>query len=230
MRCAVQTPRDARSLLEAAYEEADRVKIGVGDFTASLPDEDRQRMSALSASQGAFAWTYGELTYEGASQLQDLIGVGPEDVFYDLGSGLGRLVLQAHLDWGVARAVGVELSAERHNKGVLAAQRLASQHALDPARRISLINGNLLTADVSDATCVYLACTCWDSDFMTQVLRVLEAGAPRLRWLVCTESLERKFGLQPAWLQLDRCERVSQTWAPDGYPLHVYMPGRTGRR
>lgn len=61
MRCAVQTPRDARSLLEAAYEEADRVKIGVGDFTASLPDEDRQRMSALSASQGAFAWTYGEV-------------------------------------------------------------------------------------------------------------------------------------------------------------------------
>lgn len=213
-----------RALLEGVYDERDTARCGVGDFTAGLPQQDIQRMQHLSSTQGSFAWTYGELTFDGAAQLKELLDVSACDVFYDLGSGLGRLILQAHLQWGVARSVGVELSGDRHQKAVTAAQRLSAQGCLDPSRRINLINDNLLACDVSDATCVYLACTCWDSDFMTQVLALLESGAPRLRYLICTEELERKFWLRPAWLRLERCERVSQTWAPEGYPLHIYTP------
>lgn len=41
-------------------------------------------------------------------------GLGRSDVFADLGSGFGRLVLQVYLSTDVGRAVGVELGAKRH--------------------------------------------------------------------------------------------------------------------
>lgn len=215
---ATMQPDAVRTLLEGAYDELAQARSQI-DFE-QVSKEDSQRMAELSSTQSDFAWTYGEITFEGAMQLQQLLDVGPNDVLYDLGSGYGRLVLQAHLQWGVRRSVGVELSLERHDKAVEAMNRL--QSSLDPARPVALINENLLVCDVSDATVVYCACTCWDTEFMEQVLALLEGGAPALKWLVSTEPLERKFRLTPAWLPLDRMERVSQTWAPEGYPLYIY--------
>ena len=146
--------------------------------------------------------------------------MGGDDVFYDLGSGLGRVVLQAHIQWGVAKSVGVELSAERCVKAERAKQRLGA--ALDPSRPVHFLNENLLECDFSDATCVYVCCTCWDADFVAKTLDVLEARAPKLRWVVCAESLEKKYGLSPPWLRLHSEERVGQTWAPEGYPVYIY--------
>ena len=84
-----------------------------GDFTPALSAEDIAAARAMSPGQTEFALTYGELTYEGCTRLGEILAMGPDDVFYDLGSGLGRATIQAHLQWGVKRAVGVELSAER---------------------------------------------------------------------------------------------------------------------
>lgn len=209
-----------RTLLARAYAESAQVESQSSFTAAKLPDEDIRRMQKLSAGQDQLAWTNGEITFEGALRLGELLGVGPDDVFYDLGSGYGRLTLQAHLQWGVQRSVGVELSRERHNRALEAKGNL--QPYLDTARPVDIINANLLECDLSDATCVYMSSTCWNDVFMTQVLRMLEQGAPALKWAVSTEPLERKFGLKPAWLPLDRMERVPQSWAPEGYPLYIY--------
>ena len=78
------------------------------DVSFVLPGyEDVRTALERSPAQSEFALTYGELTYEGASALGEILDLGPDDVFYDLGSGLGRAVLQAHLQWGVGRAAGV---------------------------------------------------------------------------------------------------------------------------
>ena len=41
-----------------------------------------------------------------------------------------------------------------------------------------------------DATIVYLACTCWDADFMEAVVEKLRKDAPLLQWVISTENLE----------------------------------------
>jgi SAM-dependent methyltransferase len=55
--------------------------------------------------------------------LVDHAGWGPEDVFYDIGSGLGRVVILIHLLTG-CRAKGVEINSALCDQARQAAQRL----------------------------------------------------------------------------------------------------------
>jgi len=78
-----------------------------------------------------------------------LASVGPDDVVYDLGSGDGRIVVLAALEYG-ARSVGVELDPEL----VEASRQVArSAGVTDRAR---FIEGDLFTTDISQATVVTL--------------------------------------------------------------------------
>jgi hypothetical protein len=79
---------------------------------------------------------------------------------------------------------------ERHRTAQAAAEKL--QGYIDPNRELELVHGNLLTLNISDATCVYMATTCWDAAFMSDVLFKIETECPALKWLVSTEDLDRK--------------------------------------
>ena len=73
------------------------------------------------------AGTYGELAPAGARRLAARWGLLQEghSTFGDLGSGVGKLVAQAYLEWpGVARAFGVELSKSRAQRALEAWQAL----------------------------------------------------------------------------------------------------------
>ena len=121
----------ARAIIDPAFDADSRQRCMSGDFTPALSPEDIAQAKAMSPTQSDFALTYGELTYEGCTRLGELLGLGPTDVFYDLGSGLGRATIQAHLQWGVRRAVGVELSAERSGLAQMAKDRLEQNGQLD---------------------------------------------------------------------------------------------------
>jgi SAM-dependent methyltransferase len=78
-----------------------------------------------------------------------LAQVGPDDVVYDLGSGDGRIVIIAAEKYG-ARGVGIELVPRL----VEISRALAREGAV--ADRVTFIEGDLFTADISDATVVTL--------------------------------------------------------------------------
>jgi ribosomal protein L11 methylase PrmA len=81
--------------------------------------------------------------------MLQLAGVTRDDVVYDLGSGDGRIVIIAAQKYG-ARGVGVEIDPKL--------VELARQNARDGAvaDRVSFIQGDLFTADISPATVVTL--------------------------------------------------------------------------
>ena len=147
----------------------------------------------LSKDQGPKAWTYGEIEYSGVKILQQELGVdGNGLIFYDLGSGLGRMVFQVFFEWRARKAIGVELSEHRHNRAVRALGNMQAEveaEKMDTERCLEFRNENLLASDISDATVVYLACTCWDADFMEQVLEKQQEECAELQWLVSTEPL-----------------------------------------
>jgi len=60
--------------------------------------------------------TYGEITTKGFRELAKRIELYPGDCFLDMGSGVGRAVVQAALEFGCRSSRGVELSATRHER------------------------------------------------------------------------------------------------------------------
>ena len=113
---------------------------------------------------------YGEVTPSGARQLFDTMGVhtASDAVFADLGSGAGRLVVQAWLELPmVQRAIGVELAPSRHATAVSAWDSLVESGATAqfahgraaPEFRLA----SMLETDLSAATHVYVASLCMGS-------------------------------------------------------------------
>lgn len=93
--------------------------------------------------------------YEGmpadvVQRVVDLAEIGPNDIFYDLGSGDGRLVVAAAMKG--AAAYGVEIDKLR---ALISRFWIWMWRLKDKAR---IINGDVFETSISDATvvCVYL--------------------------------------------------------------------------
>jgi len=209
-----------KTLLSKAYTDFDSLQYGIGSYV--IPDDDKNKMKELSATQGPKAWTYGEITFEGVQILKQELGSINDGVFYDLGSGLGRMTLQVFLDWAVRRAVGVELSEHRHRRAVRALEQLEPHIKACSGRTIEFRNENLLQSKMNDATVVYLACTCWDADFMQEVMDKLRP-LQHLQWIVSTESLATEFGIvELPWVSNIKEVQLPMSWDED-WTVYIYM-------
>jgi precorrin-6B methylase 2 len=82
--------------------------------------------------------------------MLEMANVTKDDVVYDLGSGDGRIVIAAVKDYGAARGVGVEIDPVR----ILEANANARQAGVTD--RVQFIQGDVLEADVREATVVTL--------------------------------------------------------------------------
>jgi cyclopropane fatty-acyl-phospholipid synthase-like methyltransferase len=106
-----------------------------------------------------------------ADAMLALARVTPDDVVYDLGSGDGRIVVLAAQKYG-ARGVGVELDPQ-----LVAISRQIAREG-DVADRVTFLQGDFWTADISRATVVAL----WLSNSVnmrleTKLKRELKPGA-----------------------------------------------------
>jgi SAM-dependent methyltransferase len=84
-----------------------------------------------------------------ADAMLQLAHVTSHDVVYDLGSGDGRIVILAAQKYG-ARGVGVEIDPR-----LVEVSRQVAREG-DVSDRVTFINGDLFTADISQATVVTL--------------------------------------------------------------------------
>ena len=102
--------------------------------------------------------------------MLDLAAVEAGDVLYDLGSGDGRIVVSAALDYG-AQAVGVEIDAGR----VALAEQYARQMGVE--NRVCFLQDDLFEVDFAPATVVsmYLLHTV-NVDLRPRILDELQPG------------------------------------------------------
>merc|ERR1719171_2180634 len=89
----------------AAVEQLQAVYLNGGSGFG--PDHVCTGSHTDSAAMG-----YGEITYAGMEPLYKSLTLGPDDVVYDLGSGLAK------------RVVGLEVGERRHGNAVSAEARL----------------------------------------------------------------------------------------------------------
>jgi SAM-dependent methyltransferase len=166
--------QDPRAVVRALYREVD-------GFEIPRPDEKR-----VWASKGSP--TYGEIMPTATLRLLDYLELGADDVFYDLGAGVGKVVMMAALATGVARAVGIELSRSRVAKARRVLER-AEGRALVPFGRVELRNEDILKAALDDATAIYTCSTAFRLEFMLKVMTKL-ARLGRPLTFVSTQVLE----------------------------------------
>lgn len=84
-----------------------------------------------------------------ANEVFALLNLSPTDVFYDLGSGDGQMVIKAAKEFG-CRAVGIEFNKDLRDL----AERNAIREGV--ADKVSFINADFFTADISEATALYM--------------------------------------------------------------------------
>ena len=120
---------------------------------------------------GTDADTYGEMTAQGFSTLAGRMGLCPSDHFLDVGSGHGKLVVQA-CNFGVASSRGVEISATRHR----VAQRLLDASPHHVRRRSSVECADASTACVDHTTAVYLSNLMFSAELTSRIAVQLETG------------------------------------------------------
>ena len=79
--------------------------------------------------------------------------LGKEDVFYDLGCGDGRIVIEAARRTDVKKAVGIEID----ERLVEIARKNAEKSGVSD--RVEIIHGDFFTTPISEATVVYMYLT-----------------------------------------------------------------------
>eukprot|EP00747_Dinoflagellata_sp_TGD_P001612 gnl/TRDRNA2_/TRDRNA2_102251_c0_seq1.p1 gnl/TRDRNA2_/TRDRNA2_102251_c0~~gnl/TRDRNA2_/TRDRNA2_102251_c0_seq1.p1 ORF type:complete len:502 (-),score=71.83 gnl/TRDRNA2_/TRDRNA2_102251_c0_seq1:20-1342(-) len=156
--------------------------------------------------------TYGEARPSSIATLLHTLNLGPSDVFYDLGSGAGKVTLQAHLQTGAKRSVGIELEESRH---LMAERTLAQLHglgAIDESREVRFVLGDITDESLwADATVIFMLCTC----FPEEVIRTVAGHVTKRP--VGTRIVVGSFPLAAVAVSSDKSRELRLRW-------HVVLP------
>ena len=166
--------RTARWLLERLTDTRHDRQFGI----ATAERWDRVRLGF--ASQDSIE--YQAIGYREISEIFALLRPGPDDVFIDLGSGMGRVVCMA-ATLPMRAVIGVEISDELHRR---AERNLQSLREPVRARSVHFINVDATTYEIAaDATIIFLF-NPFIGDALLRVLANIERSA---------QSHPRKFRL-----------------------------------
>ncbi len=178
-----------------------------------IPDEEER---AIRRSKGSPV--YGELPPRSVAKLLGYAELGDDDVFYDLGSGTGKVVVQAAMTAPAKKCVGVELSDTRCRQA-RSVVRKAKSKGLLKSRSCVMRAADLMTTKLSDATVIYTCSTAFSIRFMNRLARRILTDCPRLRAFMTLQDVERK-GLEHV-----HTLRLATSWNRSS-PVYIYEPRR----
>lgn len=102
--------------------------------------------------------------------------VTDQDVFIDIGSGMGRVVLQAALRYPFRRVIGVEISAYLHH---IAAANLARNRERLRCSDVVLVQADVLNFDIPDDVTIVFLYNPFGGEIFDEFVRRLIASVDR---------------------------------------------------
>lgn len=118
------------------------------------------------------------------SRMLGMAQVRPGDIVYDLGSGDGRIPIQAVRDFAASFGVGIEIDAK------LVAESRQNAVRAGVGDRVDFVNQSFFTADFSRATVVTLYLIPEVNQKLAPLLRKLKPG---------TRIVSHDYGISPDW-------------------------------
>lgn len=199
--------------------------VGMTGFGISQEEADEVRKAGGDP-------TYGEIELSSAEKIfTELVPVGPDDVFYDLGCGIGKLALWIYLATPAKKSVGIELCGSRLEQAAKA-KKLMEEKILpqrkaimvadwgDKASRktINVTCGNIVDANLGDATIIYMCATCYPDSLMQAMVDKFVTLKEGLRIVTLKELPSH-----PSIHLVGTPQRFPMTWSPErGSPVYIY--------
>uniref|UniRef100_K3X6D3 Histone-lysine N-methyltransferase, H3 lysine-79 specific n=1 Tax=Globisporangium ultimum (strain ATCC 200006 / CBS 805.95 / DAOM BR144) TaxID=431595 RepID=K3X6D3_GLOUD len=181
-------------LIEKLYkeqEEDDRDMYNI--LTETVKEQTQCERSdvveELSQMEFRRMLTYGEVSVESVSStILPFLKLQADDVFYDLGCGSGKIVIQVALQTPCKVAKGIELMLNRVEIGANALGRLIDKKLpVIEGKHIDIVQGDICKpperANMMDATVVFINNVCFGPELMLQVTSMLSL-MPNLRRVV----------------------------------------------
>lgn len=178
--------------------------------------------------KGCSEESYGEITPGGAAQLFGLVNLTAEDAFFDIGSGVGKLPVEAVVVGGAKSARGVELSKGRHElacEGLKRAQKELQEEAAFAGNegrrvaRVELIRGDMLGQDFSGATVVYTASICFRAPLLAKLEEKLARELPPRARVATLQDFRHNSTLSERLVQQQK-STVEVSWTPQ-YSIQI---------
>jgi SAM-dependent methyltransferase len=152
--------------------------------------------NANTIGMANFKTTYGEVAEQGIHTLSEKFrSITPLDRlpaagrnFYDLGSGIGRLVVGIALLNPSIKATGIEIVPDRARQAREAYQRIRHKPL---ANRVELHQGSFLDTafDYKNAAWVFVSNLCLDEQTQRELLERLERQLPVGAAVICSKEL-----------------------------------------
>lgn len=158
-------------------------------------------------SQQKVDLTYGEILFESITKCLSFYPLCNEDIFLDIGSGLGKVVLQVALQTSVRAAYGIEIIPELH------------QYALQAQRKLKHDNIHFICADFlaipwPETTTLLIGSPCFSLPTLEQLAFRIETS----------KSIRLVFSLRPLLLlqrlRLQQIIRLEGSW--DSALCYIY--------
>lgn len=105
--------------------------------------------------QHAEAIVYGDIDFYSFAAALSQISPSPDDIFIDLGSGVGKACMTAALAYGIHHCRGIEIEAKLHELALVAHAKAGSSLQ----QKLHFVCDDYFKAAFSDATIVYVNAT-----------------------------------------------------------------------
>lgn len=121
--------------------------------------------------QSGVCITYGEVLYQSVKKIINVMSQQQNEVFLDLGSGLGKCALQLFMQTDLKKIFGIEASQILHAQAMTAVRQVNSDFPCfwEEGRTLSLICDNFLHADWHGATIIYSCSTCFTQELLIAI-------------------------------------------------------------
>ena len=117
----------------------------------------------IPANENYFSSGYGEIVFESIPILLKEVTFEEDDIFLDLGSGIGRFCIEIFLTTQIKKVVGIELERNRHLTAMQAKNKL--QKYLSPKnklnRELQFYQENIANFDFTKYNIIYMCSLCF---------------------------------------------------------------------
>lgn len=162
--------------------------------------------------------TYGEITPKFIQQIIEEVGITSNDIFYDIGSGIGNVVLQVAVQTG-CKAIGIEIRPEltkiaNNMKSKLPEISSKVIKKKIKTNKISFETGDALTEDYNykDATIIFLNNWCFGGELEQTLFRKFEKELKEGTKIICLKDAFPRFRPDSLRFIDSPCQKFKYPW------------------